>query len=263
MKLEIKDVHKSFTDNRGQTLPVLENINLTLQEEEFVALVGPSGCGKSTLLNICAGLLSPDRGSVAFIGAEAGREPASSIVFQDTGLMPWRNVYDNIAFGLEAGRGVPKKEWAERIAHYVGLVGLNGFEKAYPHQLSGGMRQRVGIARALVVSPDLLLMDEPFSALDAQTRIIMQEELVALWEKTRLTTLYVTHNIQEAVMLADRVVLLSRRPGKIRQILTIPIPRAEREAPEYSAEIAGFVRVIWEHISKDARAALQEVAENG
>lgn len=263
MKLEIKNVNKSFASGKGKTLPVLENINLTLQEEEFVALVVPSGCGKSTLLNICAGLLSPDSGAVSFTGAEEKREPAISIVFQETGLMPWRNVQENIAFGLAAGHVLPKKEWPERIAHYVGLVGLSGFEKAYPHQLSGGMRQRVGIARALAVSPDLLLMDEPFSALDAQTRIIMQEELVALWEKTRLTTLYVTHNIQEAVMLADRVVLLSRRPGRIRQILEIAIPRAEREAPEHSAEIAEFVRIIWEHISKDAREALMEVADNG
>ena len=263
MKLEIKDVSKVFVNDKGKKLPVLENINLTLKEEEFVALVGPSGCGKSTLLNICAGLLSPDGGGVSFTGAEEHREPAISIVFQETGRMPWRNVYDNIAFGLEAGGLLTKKEWPERIHHYISLVGLSGFEKAYPHQLSGGMRQRVGIARALAVSPDLLLMDEPFSALDAQTRIIMQEELVALWEKTRLTTLYVTHNIQEAVMLADRVVLLSRRPGKIRQILEINIPRAEREKPEHSGEIAEFVRIIWEHISKDAREALLEVADHG
>ena len=138
-----------------------------------------------------------------------------------------------------------------------------GFEKAFPHQLSGGMRQRVGIARALVINPDLLLMDEPFSALDAQTRTIMQEELVTLWEKTRLSTLYVTHNIQEAVMLADRVVLLSRRPGKVSKILTIAIPRADREKTENTAQIAEFIRIIWEHISSDARAALMEVEANG
>ena len=155
--------------------------------------------------------------------------------------------------------GVPKAEQEERIAHYISLVGLTGFEKALPHHLSGGMRQRVGIARALVINPDLLLMDEPFSALDAQTRTIMQEELVTLWDKTRLSTLYVTHNIQEAVMLADRVVLLSRRPGKINRILTIAIPRAEREQTKHAEQIAEYIRIIWEHISKDARAALMEV----
>jgi NitT/TauT family transport system ATP-binding protein len=261
MEVVIENVSKSF-QNGKKTLPVLEDINITLKKEEFVALVGPSGCGKSTLLNICAGLLSPDKGSVYFTGKDLEREPRVSIVFQETGLMPWRNVYDNIAFGLDAGHVLPKKDWKERIDHYISLVGLSGFEKSYPHQLSGGMRQRVGIARALAINPDLLLMDEPFSALDAQTRIIMQQELVDLWEKTRLTTLYVTHNIQEAVMLADRVVLLSRRPGKVRDILTISIPREDREKPEHAEEIDNLTRTIWEHISKDALEAMTEVQED-
>lgn len=258
MEVIIDQVCKSFRNGK-KVLPVLEDINITLHKEEFVALVGPSGCGKSTLLNICAGLLSPDAGSVYFTGEDLKSEPRVSIVFQETGLMPWRNVYDNIAFGLDAGHVLPKKEWKERIDHYISLVGLSGFEKSYPHQLSGGMRQRVGIARALAINPDLLLMDEPFSALDAQTRIIMQQELVDLWEKTRLTTLYVTHNIQEAVMLADRVVLLSRRPGKVRNILSITIPRGDREKPEYAEEIDRLTRTIWEHISKDALEAMTEV----
>ena len=231
MKLVIDNVSKSFVSRTGHTLPVLQDINLTVNEEEFVALVGPSGCGKSTLLNITAGLLAPTSGSASFTHLPQGHVPRTGIVFQETGLFPWRSVYDNIA-------------------------------KALPHHLSGGMRQRVGIARALVINPDLLLMDEPFSALDAQTRTIMQEELVTLWDKTRLSTLYVTHNIQEAVMLADRVVLLSRRPGKISRILNIGIPRAERELPQHTEEIAEYIRIIWEHISKDARAALMEVEGN-
>ena len=261
MKLVIDNISKEFTSAQGKALPVLQNIDLTLNDEEFVALVGPSGCGKSTLLNITAGLLPPTSGSVKFTDIAGEHSPRMSIVFQETGLFPWRSVYDNIAFGLEAA-GMPQAERSKRIAHYIELVGLKGFEKSFPHQLSGGMRQRVGIARALAVEPDLLLMDEPFSALDAQTRTIMQEELVTLWEKTRLTTLYVTHNIQEAVMLADRVVLLSRRPGRISKILSITIPRADREKPEHAEEIAEFIRIIWEHISKDARAALMEVEDN-
>lgn len=261
MKLVIDNVSKSFVSRTGHTLPVLQDINLTVNEEEFVALVGPSGCGKSTLLNITAGLLAPTSGSASFTHLPQGHVPRTGIVFQETGLFPWRSVYDNIAFGLEA-MGVPKQEQKDRISHYINLVGLTGFEKALPHHLSGGMRQRVGIARALVINPDLLLMDEPFSALDAQTRTIMQEELVTLWDKTRLSTLYVTHNIQEAVMLADRVVLLSRRPGKISRILNIGIPRAERELPQHIEEIAEYIRIIWEHISKDARAALMEVEGN-
>ena len=262
MKLVIENICKAFTNNRGKALSVLHDINLTVNKEEFVALVGPSGCGKSTLLNIASGLLEPTSGTVKFTEVEAGYEPRMSIVFQETGLFPWRNVHDNIAFGLETA-GMPVNEREERIKHYIELVGLKGFEKSFPHQLSGGMRQRVGIARALAIEPDLLLMDEPFSALDAQTRTIMQEELVTLWEKTRLTTLYVTHNIQEAVMLADRVVLLSRRPGKVNKILTIDIPRADRDKPEHAEEIAEFIRIIWEHISKDARAALMEVEKDG
>lgn len=261
MKLVIDNVSKSFVSRTGHNLPVLQDINLTVNEEEFVALVGPSGCGKSTLLNITAGLLAPTSGSASFTHLPQGHVPRTGIVFQETGLFPWRSVYDNIAFGLEA-MGVPKQEQKDRISHYINLVGLTGFEKALPHHLSGGMRQRVGIARALVINPDLLLMDEPFSALDAQTRTIMQEELVTLWDKTRLSTLYVTHNIQEAVMLADRVVLLSRRPGKISRILNIGILRAERELPQHTEEIAEYIRIIWEHISKDARAALMEVEGN-
>lgn len=261
MKLVIDNVSKSFVSRTGHTLPVLQDINLTVNEEEFVALVGPSGCGKSTLLNITAGLLAPTSGSASFTHLAQGHVPRTGIVFQETGLFPWRSVYDNIAFGLEA-MGVPRQEQKDRISHYINLVGLTGFEKALPHHLSGGMRQRVGIARALVINPDLLLMDEPFSALDAQTRTIMQEELVTLWDKTRLSTLYVTHNIQEAVMLADRVVLLSRRPGKISRILNIGIPRSERELPQHTEEIAEYIRIIWEHISKDARAALMEVEGN-
>ena len=248
MKLVIDNVSKSFVSRTGHNLPVLQDINLTVNEEEFVALVGPSGCGKSTLLNITAGLLAPTSGSASFTHLPQGHVPRTGIDFQETGLFPWRSV--------------SRQEQKDRISHYINLVGLTGFEKALPHHLSGGMRQRVGIARALVINPDLLLMDEPFSALDAQTRTIMQEELVTLWDKTRLSTLYVTHNIQEAVMLADRVVLLSRRPGKISRILNIGIPRAERELPQHTEEIAEYIRIIWEHISKDARAALMEVEGN-
>ena len=259
MKLVIEQLHMDFTNKQGQVLPALRDINLTIAEEDFVALVGPSGCGKSTLLNLTAGLLQPSSGTIKFV--EAQHEPRMATVFQETGLFPWRNVWDNIAFGLEAA-GYSPQQLKETVAYYVQLVGLSGFEQAFPHQLSGGMRQRVGIARALAIKPDLLLMDEPFSALDAQTRTIMQEELMALWEKTHLTTLYVTHNIQEAVMLADKIVLMSRRPGQIRDILTVDLPRAERSLPQHAEEIAAYVQAIWQHISSDAHAALLEVEEN-
>lgn len=183
MKLVIDKICKSFTNQHGKELPVLQDIELTINKEEFVALVGPSGCGKSTLLNITAGLLASDSGTIKFTEVVPDYEPKTSIVFQETGLFPWRNVYDNIAFGLEAMNKHDQNSIDKIVRHYIELVGLQGFEKAFPHQLSGGMRQRVGIARALAINPDLLLMDEPFSALDAQTRTIMQNELISLWEK--------------------------------------------------------------------------------
>lgn len=257
MKLIYENISQEFITN-GNKLSVLQNINLTVTENEFLAVVGPSGCGKSTLLNLTAGLLTPSSGTIKFTDLPDGYTPHMSIVFQETGLFPWRNVYENIAFGLEA----QKKTAPDIIEHYIELVGLKGFEKAFPHQLSGGMKQRVGIARALAVNPDILLMDEPFSALDAQTRTIMLEELAALWEKTHLTTIYITHNIQEAVMLADRVVLLSRRPGKISKILELKLPRSQRAEPCHAQEIAAYTKLIWEHISKDAHAALMEVTVN-
>lgn len=257
MKLIYENINQEFSAN-GKKLSVLQNINLTVEENEFLAVVGPSGCGKSTLLNLTAGLLTPSSGTIKFTELPAGYTPHMSIVFQETGLFPWRNVYENIAFGLEAKNQI----FPEIIEHYIDLVGLKGFEKAFPHQLSGGMKQRVGIARALAVKPDILLMDEPFSALDAQTRTIMLEELAALWEKTHLTTIYITHNIQEAVMLADRVVLLSRRPGRISRIIELQLPRCQRTNPCHAQEIASYTRQIWEHISKDAHAALMEVTDN-
>ena len=215
MKLVVDNICKNFTNNKGTTLSVLENINLTVKKEEFVALVGPSGCGKSTLLNIIAGLMDSTSGQVYFSDVENGRSPAMGIVFQDTGLFPWRNVYDNIAFGLEA-LNLPKPEQMDIIEHYIELVGLKGFENSYPHQLSGGMRQRVGIARALAINPDLLLMDEPFSALDPISRSQLQDLIKALHQEFGMTTVFVTHDMDEAVKLADRICLM--KEGQVLQI---------------------------------------------
>lgn len=257
--IEAQHVGKTYRAERGKELTVLRDISFTLHEGEIVAILGRSGAGKSTFLRILAGLVPASSGTVTYRGTDiTGPNPGVGLVFQTFALMPWLTVQANVELGLEA-RGVPREERRRAALQAIDAIGLDGFENAYPKELSGGMRQRVGIARALAVSPDLLLMDEPFSALDAQTRIIMQEELVSLWEKTKLTTLYVTHNIEEAVMLADRVILLSRRPGKVKDILEISIPRADREKPEHSAEIAGFIRRIWEHISRDAKEAMTEV----
>lgn len=261
MKVVIENVTKQYTNKKGENLLALSDVSLTIHPEEFVVLVGPSGCGKSTLLNMVGGLLSPSQGEIYFSDLPSGHTPLVGIVFQEIGLFPWRSVYENIAFGLEE-LSFSTEEKKSRIEYYTELVGLKGFEHSYPSQLSGGMRQRVGIARALAIQPDLLLMDEPFSALDAQTRTIMQEELLTIWSKTRLSTLYVTHNIAEAVHLADRVVVLSRRPGRIAQILQIELEREDRTKPENAAAFNGYVDEIWKHIRADALDALMEVDES-
>src|ERR1700753_239658 len=206
----------------GETVPVLENINLAVADGEFVCLLGPSGCGKSTLLNTMAGFLSPTRGEVRVDNEIVeGPDPRRIFVFQERGVFPWLTVEGNIAFGLG---GLTREERGRRIAHYIQMVGLQGFEKAYPSELSGGMKQRLEVARALAVNPDMLLLDEPFGALDSITRLIMRGELLRIWREERNTVIFVTHDIDEAVQLADRVVFLSARPATVQETVEIDIP---------------------------------------
>ena len=206
----------------GKRVPVLENVSLDIQEGEFVCLLGPSGCGKSTLLNIVAGFLAPTSGEVTIQGELVkGPDPRRIFVFQERGVFPWLTVEGNIGFGLFK---LAKEERAARIARYVQMVGLKGFEQAYPSELSGGMKQRLEVARALAVNPDVLFLDEPFGALDSITRLIMRGELLRIWETERKTILFVTHDIEESVQLADRVVVMSARPARIRRIVDIDIP---------------------------------------
>jgi NitT/TauT family transport system ATP-binding protein len=205
----------------GNSLVVLEDINFEVSDGEFICLVGPSGCGKSTLLNLMGGFLAPTSGSISIDGnAVDGPDPRRILVFQERGVFPWLTVEGNIAFGLS---NLPQPERDERIAHYVQLVRLQGFEHTYPSDLSGGMKQRLQVARALAVNPDVLYLDEPFGALDSVTRHIMRGELLRIWQEERRTIIFVTHDIDEAVQLADRIVVLSSRPGKIEDILTIDI----------------------------------------
>ena len=220
-KLSIRDLRMSF---RGDTdeVRVLEHVDLDVEEGELVCILGPSGCGKSTLLNILAGFLPPSAGSVRIDGEQVrGPDPRRIFVFQERGVFPWLTVEGNIGFGL--GR-LSREERAARLAHYVRLVGLEGFEKAYPHELSGGMKQRVEVARALAVNPDMLFLDEPFGALDSITRLVMRSELLRIWGAERKTILFVTHDIEESVQLADRVVVMSARPARIRRIVPIDMP---------------------------------------
>ena len=220
-KLAIRGLSMTF---RGELddVRVLEDLALDVREGEFVCILGPSGCGKSTLLNIVAGFLPPTAGSVRIDGEEVrGPDPRRIFVFQERGVFPWLTVEGNIGFGL--GR-LSRTERERRVAHYVQLVGLKGFEKAYPHELSGGMKQRAEVARALAVDPDMLYLDEPFGALDSITRLVMRGELLRIWQTEKKTILFVTHDIEESVQLADRVVVLSARPARIRRIVEIDLP---------------------------------------
>ena len=221
LKLQAEHIHTVFARD-GETTAVLEDINLEVIEGEFVCLLGPSGCGKSTLLSTMAGFLSPTRGTIKIDGELVhGPDPRRIFVFQERGVFPWLTVQGNIAFGLFH---LSKVERQQRVAHYIKMVGLEGFEKSYPAALSGGMKQRLEVARALAVNPDVLFLDEPFGALDSITRLVMRAELLRIWEAERKTIIFVTHDIDEAVQLADRVVVMSARPATIQQIVKIDIP---------------------------------------
>ncbi len=220
-KLCVENVSVTFQRDKDQ-VHVLENVSLEVGDGEFVCLVGPSGCGKTTLLNAMAGFLAPTAGEIRVDGEVVqGPDPRRIFVFQERGVFPWLTVEGNIGFGLFR---LSRAEREQRIAHYVKMVGLQGFEKAYPSELSGGMKQRLEVARALAVNPDMLFLDEPFGALDSITRLVMRKELLRIWEAERKTIIFVTHDIDEAVQLADRVVVMSSRPATIQQIVDIDIP---------------------------------------
>jgi NitT/TauT family transport system ATP-binding protein len=230
-KLRLEHVGMVF-DRDGKSVSVLEDINLDVSDGEFICLVGPSGCGKSTLLNLMGGFLSPTRGGITIDGeAVHGPDPRRILVFQERGVFPWLTVEGNIGFGLSQ---LSRAERDQRVAHYVQMMRLQGFEHTYPSDLSGGMKQRLQVARALAVNPDILYLDEPFGALDSVTRHIMRGELLRIWQAERRTIIFVTHDIDEAVQLADRVVVLSSRPAKIEDILAIDIPHPRNmSAPRY------------------------------
>jgi len=233
IKVRIRGLSKSFHPN-GHEVRVLENIDLDVSDGELVCILGPSGCGKSTLLNLVGGFFKPSSGEISIDGTSVREpDPRRIFVFQERGVFPWLTVEGNIGFGLAS---LSPREKADRIAHYVRLVGLEGFEKAYPQELSGGMKQRVEVARALAVNPDVLYLDEPFGALDSITRLVMRGELLRIWEAEKKTILFVTHDIDESVQLADRVVVLSARPGSIRRIVEVDLPHPrDLSSPRYLA----------------------------
>jgi len=234
--VSIHQISKRFKKDDGSEFTALSDISLEIAEDEFVSFVGPSGCGKTTLLRIIAGLEHATEGKVFVDNTEIMNPgPLVGMVFQEYSLFPWLNVLDNISFGQKM-QGISKKVRHNNAIKYVELVGLVGFERSYPYELSGGMRQRVAIARALANNPDLLIMDEPFGALDAQTRNMMQRELLNIWEKQKKTILFVTHSVDEAVYLSDRIIVLTRAPGRISEIIEVTVPRPrDRTEPEFAA----------------------------
>lgn len=228
------------------------DVNFTVQDGQFVAIVGPSGCGKSTLLNVIAGLQPVTQGQLLLNGQPiTGPGADRGMVFQAPALLPWRTVRRNVAYGLEL-QGRPPAEVNARTQHYINLVGLAGFEESYPHELSGGMQQRTNLARALAIEPDLLLFDEPLAALDAQTRAYMQWELQRIWLQTRNTALFVTHQISEAIYLADLVLVMSARPGQIKAVVTVDLPRPRALAVQQDGYFNQLERHIWELLQEEA-----------
>jgi NitT/TauT family transport system ATP-binding protein len=250
--VEIRDLSLTYP---GGVL-ALDGCNLRLGTGEFVVLLGPSGCGKSTLLLILAGLLKPTGGEVR-VGGRVNPPPGKDrgVVFQHAGLLPWFDVHTNIEIGLRA-KGLSQKE-ARRVSNdQIRLMGLEGFGSKFPHQLSGGMQQRVGVARAFAIDPPILLMDEPFGALDAQTRTLLQEEMIRLWEGSGKTVLFVTHSIEEAIFLADRILVMTARPGRIREDVPVHLPRPRGEKTRYDPEYLALHEQLWSMIRVDAERAI-------
>lgn len=235
---------------------MLTSLTLRVKENEFICLVGPSGCGKTTLLRIIADLVTPDNGCVRIQTDPGDRRPRSAMVFQDHGLFPWMSALDNVAFALET-QGMARRERRERARDFLVRLGLAPFAESYPHELSTGMRQRVGIARAFLADPQVLLMDEPLSSLDAQTRLLLEEELLQLWTSSPKTVIYVTHDIEEAVALGDRVVVLTGRPATIRAEITVPLGRPRRVEAGTSPAAAQIKWQIWKMIESEARQQLE------
>jgi NitT/TauT family transport system ATP-binding protein len=253
-KLEIRNVSKSYRRNGAAALPVLESFSLSVPPLEFLVLLGPSGCGKSTLLRIIDGIEPCETGEILLDGADVtGRTGhGRAMVFQSFELFPWRTALDNVAFGLEVA-GVGREERLKAAGECMELVGLSAFAHAFPHELSGGMQQRVGIARALAIKPSVLLMDEPYGALDVQTRDLLQDELLNIWERQKTTVIFVTHSVEEALYLADRIVVMSPRPGRIEHVIVVPFRRPREEGIKSAPEFLELRREIWAMLKKGAK----------
>lgn len=259
VKIRLRNLTKTFASRHGP-VTALDDVSLDIPTGCFFVIVGPSGCGKTTLLRILANLERPTSGTTE-VAASAVDRPGNSMVFQGDSLFPWMTVWDNAAYGLTL-RGLPKAQVADTVGHYLNRIGLTRYAKAYPHQLSGGMRQRVSIARAFANDPDILLMDEPFSALDEQNKVLLQEELLRIWEETRKTVLFITHSVDEAVTLGDRIMIMTAQPGRTKQIVDVPFPRPRRVLELRAQPAYGeLVYSIWGQLRDEVQRARSQSEE--
>ena len=260
-KIRIRNLRKEFRGG-GRTVIAVDDVSIDIAPGSFFMIVGPSGCGKTSLLRMVAGLDAPTSGSIAITDSAPGR-PENAMVFQGESIFPWMSVWDNAAYGLTL-RGLPKAKIKEVVDHYLDRTGLTKFAHAYPHQLSGGMKQRVSIARAFANDPEVLLMDEPFSALDEQNKTLLQEELLRIWEEHKKTVLFITHSVDEAVTLGDRIMVMTAHPGRSKAIIDVPFERPRsvlelRAQPEYGA----LVYRIWEQLREEVQLARSEAEKAG
>jgi NitT/TauT family transport system ATP-binding protein len=253
-KFICQHLYKAYQTRNG-IVPALEDVTFSVTEREFVSIVGPSGCGKTTLLKLIAGLLQPTSGGIIFDAEPVDGRPRTALVFQEHGLFPWMTVLDNVAFGLEM-RGVVRQERYDRAQAFIEKVGLASFADSYPHELSVGMRQRVGIARAFLADPHILLMDEPFGSLDAQTRLVLQEELLRIWKDHQKVIIYVTHDIEEAVLLGDRVLVMTGQPGRVREEIPIPLGRPRDLSSTGRPDVMEIKWHIWKILEDEVRRSL-------
>jgi NitT/TauT family transport system ATP-binding protein len=255
--LRVVDLVKRFPTPEG-VITAVDRVSLDIAEGEFLAVIGPSGCGKSTLFNAIGGLIDGYEGEISVAG-ETVRGPQASVgmVFQEESTFPWRTVIENVAFPLEIG-GIAKADRLDRARHFISLVGLDGFERRYPAELSGGMRQRVAIARTLAYEPKILLMDEPFAALDEQTRLLLGDKVLQIQQQLHQTTLLITHNITEAVQLADRILVMTYRPGRVKRIVSIDLPRPRSSEIVSSEAFGRYVAEIWNDLREEATRGMQE-----
>ncbi|MFW6376813.1 MAG: ABC transporter ATP-binding protein [archaeon] len=255
VRIRIDGLRKEYSSHNGGVL-ALEDVSLAVRDREFLCLLGPSGCGKSTFLRLVSGLLEPDAGSIDIDADPDADRPTTSMVFQEGGIFPWKSVLENVAFGLKM-RGVDRERRHEIAHRYIEKVNLGGFADAYPHQLSGGMKQRVGIARAFANDPAILLMDEPFGDLDAQTKRLLQEELIGLWNESRKTVVYVTHDIEEAILLGDRLGVMSARPGRIKELIDVDLDRPRTREHVDARRVEALEERVWDVLSDEVEQSIE------